>query len=159
MSELLEVGRIVKPHGLKGQVVVELWTNRPERVALGAQLTAPGRELTVRTSSPASPAAGRERWYVTFQGVDDREAADALRGQVLMAAPIDEPDSLWVHELVGRQVFEVSGESLGVVEAVEANPASDLLVLADGTLIPLTFVVHSGESGLTVKLPEGLRDL
>jgi hypothetical protein len=42
---------------------------------------------------------------------------------------------------------------------VEANPASDLLVLADGVLIPLTFVVETGERGLTVKLPEGLRDL
>jgi 16S rRNA processing protein RimM len=159
LSELLEVGRIVKPHGLKGQVVVELWTNRTERVAPGASLTAPAGDMRVTRSSQTAPSGGRDRWLVSFEGVDDRESAEALRGVVLRAESLDEPGSLWVHELVGRDVFEVSGELLGVVEAVEANPASDLLVLADGVLIPLTFVVETGERGLTVKLPEGLRDL
>jgi 16S rRNA processing protein RimM len=159
LSGLLEVGRIVKAHGLKGQVVVELWTNRSERVAPGAQLNSPRGQLRVRTSSPTAAAAGRERWLVSFDGIEDRESADSLRGAVLRAPAIDEPGSMWVHELVGSDVFEVSGELLGVVEAVEANPASDLLVLGDGMLIPLTFVVEKNERGLTVELPEGLRDL
>ena len=96
---------------------------------------------------------------VKFEGIDGREAADNLRGVVLRAAPIEEPNALWVHELVGREVFDVSGGSLGVVQAVQANPASDLLVLDDGKLIPLTFVVEAGANGLKVNLPDGLLDL
>jgi 16S rRNA processing protein RimM len=159
MSDLLEVGRIVRAHGLKGQVVVELWTNRTERVVPGALLNGSGRELRVKHSSPASPSGGRKRWVVSFDGVADRDSAEALRGEVLRAPPIDEPGALWVHELVGREVFDVAGALLGRVEAVQANPASDLLVLGDGRLIPLRFVVETGESGLTVDLPEGLLDL
>ena len=160
MGQLLEIGRIVRAHGLKGQVVVELSTNRAERVAPRARLTAgEGGELRVIHSSPMAPTGGRERWVVKFEGIDDRHAADELRGVVLRAAPIDEPDALWVHELVGREVLDVSGGSLGVVQAVQANPASDLLVLDDGKLIPLTFVVEAGATGLKVDLPEGLLDL
>ena len=160
MGQLLEIGRIVRAHGLKGQVVVELSTNRAERVAPEARLSAgEGAELRVEHSSGLAPTGGRERWVVKFEGIDDRDAADKLRGVVLRAAPIDEPNALWVHELVGREVFDVSGGSLGVVQAVQANPASDLLVLEDGKLIPLTFVVEAGATGLKVNLPEGLLDL
>ena len=160
MGQLLEIGRIVRAHGLKGQVVVELSTNRAERVAPEARLTAgDDRELRVAHSSPMAASGGRERWVVKFEGIDDRRSADELRGVVLRAAPIDEPDALWVHELVGREVFDVSVGSLGVVQAVQANPASDLLVLDDGKLIPLTFVIEAGATGLKVNLPEGLLDL
>lgn len=160
MGQLLEIGRIVRAHGLKGQVVVELSTNREERVAPEARLSVgEGGELRVTHSSRVAPTGGRARWVVKFDGIDGREAADKLRGVVLRAAPIDEPNELWVHELVGREVFDVSGASLGVVQAVQANPASDLLVLDDGKLIPLTFVVESGSTGLKVNLPEGLLDL
>ena len=159
MSDLLEVGKILRAHGLKGQVVVELWTNRTERLATGALLNGSGRELRVNHSSPAAPSGGRERWVVSFDGIADRDSAEALRGEVLRAPPIDEPGALWVHELVGRDVFDVDGAILGKVDAVQANPASDLLVLDDGRLIPLRFVVESHESGLTVDLPEGLLDL
>lgn len=157
--DLLEVGKIVRAHGLKGQVVVELWTNRSERLAPAALLAAGVRDLKVVQSSRSAPSGGRERWYVSFEGVDDRDAAEKLRGEVLRAAPIDEPDALWVHELVGQEVFDASGVSLGVVREVEANPASDLLVLDDGKLIPLTFVIEATEGGLKVNLPEGLLDL
>ena len=153
------MGRIVRAHGLKGQVVVELWTNRRERVAAGASLAANGGELRVVHSSPSSPSGGHERWVVKFEGIDGRDAAEKLRGEVLKAAPIDEPDAMWVHELVGREVFDSTGEALGVVEAVEANPASDLLVVGGGKLIPLRFVVSAGEDGLKVDLPDGLLDL
>ena len=70
---LLEVGRIVKPHGLRGDVVVELVTNRDERVAAGAVLWAGGRELEVLRARPFS-ATGAGRWIVTFGGVDDLDA-------------------------------------------------------------------------------------
>jgi 16S rRNA processing protein RimM len=94
--------------------------------------------------------------------VSTRTEAEALHGEVLFAEPIDDPDTLFVHDLIGSTVVDAtSGEELGVVESVEANPASDLLVLAgSGTLIPVRFVVERAPDGrLRVDLPEGLLDL
>jgi len=64
-----------------------------------------------------------------------------LRGQVLSAPPAVVPGALWVHELVGSELLATDGRVLGQIEAVEANPASDLMVLAGGGLVPLHFVV------------------
>jgi 16S rRNA processing protein RimM len=90
----------------------------------------------------------------------DRSAAERLRGVELEAEAVDIPGKLWVHELVGTTVFDTSGTELGSVSAVEANPASDLLVLDGGGLIPLRFVTESDtEAGtLVVDIPDGLLD-
>ena len=159
MSPLLEIGRVVRAHGLRGQVVVELWTNRPERVREGSRLVGPQGELTVTRSSQSAPSGGRERRLIAFSEVVTREAAEGLKGAVLRAESIDDDDTLWVHELVGSIVCTTGGEQIGRVEAVEANPASDLLVLEDGRLIPLTFVVDASNGTLTVDPPPGLLDL
>ncbi len=153
---LLEVGIIVKPHGLRGDVVVSLVTNRDERVAPGSVLiTDTGRELVVRRST-----VHHNRFIVTFEGIAGIDEAEALRGCSLLAAPMADPEALWVHELIGARVEDLSGEVLGVVASVQANPASDLLVLESGGLIPLRFVVGGNRGGLvTVDIPDGLLDL
>jgi 16S rRNA processing protein RimM len=153
---LLAVGRIVKPHGLRGDVIVSLTTNRHERVAVGSVLHAEdGRSFEVSRSS-----AHRGRWIVTFVGVDGIDAAEALRDTPLSAPPFEDPDALWVHDLIGSMVEDVSGTELGRVTSVEANPASDLLVLEGGALIPLRFVTGSVPgSRVTVDVPDGLLDL
>jgi 16S rRNA processing protein RimM len=145
------VGRVVKPHGLRGEVIVELVTNRFERLDPGSVLGGPAGPLEVVRSSPH-----QGRFIVAFAGVADREAADALRDAVLSAEALDDPDALWVHELVGAEVEDVAGASLGRVVAVEANPASDLLVLDGGGLVPLRFVVSSGAGRVVVDPPAGL---
>ncbi|HEX7166994.1 MAG TPA: ribosome maturation factor RimM [Acidimicrobiales bacterium] len=153
---LLEVGRVDKPHGIRGELVVSLSTNRTERVAVGSRLTTKaGRTLTVASSKPH-----QTRWIVRFEEVPDRAAADVLHGELLLAEPIDDPEELWVHELIGAVVVDAAdGRELGRVATVEDNPASDLLVLDGGALIPLRFVVSSEVGRLTVDLPEGLLDL
>jgi 16S rRNA processing protein RimM len=94
---------------------------------------------------------------VTFDGVEDRPAADHLRGRILRAPAVDVPGVWWVHELVGAELFDTAGRRLGQVVAVEANPASDLLVLEGGALVPLRFVVERVPGGrLTAEVPEGL---
>ncbi len=148
---MLEVGRVTRPHGLRGEVVVELVTNRLERVAAGAVLRSPEGDLTVERAVPHG-----DRWLVRFVGVADREAAERLRGAKLSAAAIDDPSVLWVHELVGAEVVDRDGAVLGTVSAVEANPASDLLVLEGGGLVPLTFVVETGPRRVVVDVPAGL---
>lgn len=149
----LEVGRIGKAHGLAGEVRVELWTE-DSRLAPGSVLSSDRGPLSVVSSRPH-----QDRHLVRFQGVVDREGAEALRGLMLRARPIERPGTLWVHELVGATVESSDGRELGVVAAVEANPASDLLVLADGGLVPLRFVVsHEPGQRVVVDVPDGLFD-
>ena len=144
---------MVKPHGLRGEVVVELVTDRTERLAPGSVLSTDHHPLEVTRSSPH-----QSRWIVAFAGVTDREAAEALRGTVLRAAPLHDPDALWVHELVGSEVVDPHGGRHGTVVAVQANPASDLLVLDAGQLVPLRFVVGRQPGVVVVDTPEGLLD-
>jgi 16S rRNA processing protein RimM len=149
---------VARAHGLKGQVVVELVTNRLERVAPGSLLhSRDGRVLKVTVSAPAGQAGGgRSRWVVTFAGVTGRDAADGLRGTTLLAEPIDDPRELWVHRLVGAAVVDAAGAAVGTVTAVRANPASDLLELDTGALVPLAFVTSSVPGLVTIDPPPGL---
>lgn len=153
---LLQVGTIIKPHGLRGDVIVALSTNRHERVAVGSTLSdQDGTEYRVVRSSPH-----QGRWIVTFDGYNGIDAAEALRGTDLFAPRLDDPDVLWVHDLVGSEAVDTKGAVLGTVESVQANPASDLLVLSSGALVPLRFVVASDPGvRVTIDAPDGLFDL
>jgi 16S rRNA processing protein RimM len=147
---------VVKPHGVRGEVVVDLVSNRPQRrLAAGSVLVCGAGELEVVGARPH-----QGRWLVSFSGVDDRDAAERLRGATLSAPALEgEEDALWVHELVGAEVVDTTGRSHGRVEAVEANPASDLLVLEGERLVPLVFVVERRADGtVVVDPPAGLLD-
>lgn len=150
----MEVGRIGRAHGVGGEVLVEFVTDRlPERTAVGAVLWTVDGPLQVRAARPH-----KGRWIVRFAGADDRDQAEALRGTVLSAEPLDDPDALFVHRLIGRRVVDQHGTDHGPVAAVVANPASDLLELTDGRLVPLTFLVDRNDDQLTVSVPPGLLD-
>lgn len=151
---LLEVGRVAKAHGLRGEVIVSLGTDRTERLHPGTVLSSDAGDLTVVSSQPH-----QHRFIVQFEGVHSREAAEALHGVVLRAEPIDDPGALFVHELIGMRVIDVDGVEVGVVESIEQNPASNLLVLESGGLIPLRFLVERRDDSLIVQIPEGLLDL
>jgi 16S rRNA processing protein RimM len=150
---VLEVGRILRAHGLRGEVVVDLVTNRDERMAPGTVLTTDAGPLRI-----VSARAHKGRWVVAFDGVADRSEAETLRGRVLRAEGIDDPDALWVHELIGAVVVESDGTERGRVVSIEANPAADLLVLDDGHLVPIGFVVATGGGRVVVDPPAGLFD-
>ena len=152
---LLEVGRIVKAHGIRGEVIVDLITNRPEeRMAPGSVLSSDRGDLEVLAATPH-----QDRWIVAFGGIADRNAAETYRGVVLSAEPIEGDDgTLWVHELIGSEVFDLDGRSYGPVEAVEANPASDLLVLSGDRLVPLVFVRTRLPGRVVIDPPAGLLD-
>ena len=118
-------------------------------------LYAGDRELVVATSR-----RHHGRWLVRFEGVDDRTAAEALTNLTLLADPVDsEPGELWVHELVGRPVDDRTAGRLGTVVSVQDNPAHDLLVLDNGTLVPVVFVTDSAGDAILVDVPDGLLDL
>jgi 16S rRNA processing protein RimM len=161
--KLVEVGRVLKPHGLRGQVLVDLITDRDERVGPGARLRSDAGPLVVATARRRPKRAGHtphNQWVVAFEGYDGLDAVEGLRGLVLRAEPIDDPDELWVDDLVGAEVvLGATGAPVGTCVAVVANPASDLLELDGGALVPVVFVTEHGPGRVVIDPPDGLFDL
>ena len=154
-AELLQVGVIRRPHGVKGDTYVDLISDREQRLAVGSRLWANGDWRTV-TYSKKLP----QRWLVHFEGFDDRTAIEALTNQAVFAEPVDNDDeSLWVHQLVGSLVVETGGAERGRCVSVLANPAHDILELDSGALVPVTFVLSCAEGIITIDPPAGLFDL
>ncbi|MGE5227946.1 MAG: ribosome maturation factor RimM [Planctomycetaceae bacterium] len=134
------VGVVTRAHGVRGEVAVENRSDNPDRWTVGAVLTTPeGRVLTVEAVRPH----GR-RLLVTFTGVADRTAAEALRGVELSvprsALPPLAEGEWWPHQIEGCRVTTETGRDLGVVTEVVFNPANDLWVAVDEagreTLVP-----------------------
>ena len=162
--ERREVGRIVKAHGIKGEVSVDPISPLAERFAPGVVLHAGDRTFVVVTARPH-----QGRLLIGFEGIVDRTTAEGLRGTVLTADPLPGEDDdgdgrlgddeVWVHDLVGAEVVDTAGVVLGRCTAVVENPASDLLELESGALIPLVFHVEHGDGRVVVDPPPGLLDL
>jgi 16S rRNA processing protein RimM len=148
----LEVGRIIKAHGLKGQVLVDLWTDRIERLDTGASLESDRGPLVVLAAG-----AHQDRFIVSFDRIESREDAELWRGVVLRAPRLHDEQAIWIDELFGAEVYDATGVSRGRVVEVEANPASDIMVLDSGALVPLTFVTRvEANVRVDVEVPEGL---
>jgi 16S rRNA processing protein RimM len=188
---LLVVGQIGRPHGIRGEVSVQVRTDAPEErfVAGSAFTTEVPRDRRVSTGPAAPPAPGAPykvpaelkleslRWHqgrviAQFEGVHDRNIAEALRGVLLQvdSATVDEPDDpdeFNDHQLVGLAVVGVDGAELGTVARIDHAPSSDLIVLdrAEGGTALIPFVtamvptVDLAAGRLIVDLPEGLLDL
>lgn len=152
---LLEVGHIRRAHGLRGEVFVQLLSDSDARVAPGSEMFADGERLVVETSRTASNG----RRVVKFAEIADRTAAETYANRSLRGRPIEDPDALWVHEMIGRRVVETDGTDRGRCVSVLANPAADLLELASGALVPSNFVVSIDSDMITVDTPDGLFDL
>jgi 16S rRNA processing protein RimM len=125
------VGRIGRPHGLRGEVIVQVRTDSPgQRFTVGTQFdVGAGRTLTVDAARPHSGVL-----LVRFAGVADRDAAAQLRGLVLTIEAtelpdLDDPDEFYDHQLEGLAAVGPDGAVLGTVREVVHAPASDLLVL------------------------------
>ena len=151
---LLEVGRLGRAHGIRGEMFVSLTSDRVERVAEGSSLEAEGMWLTIVASRPS---AGR--FIVSFAEIESRNDAEQMTGKVLRAHPLDDPEALWVHEMIGAMVVDVEGTEWGRCVAVVANPASDLIELDSGALVPSVFVVESSAENIVINPPEGLFEL
>jgi 16S rRNA processing protein RimM len=151
---------------LRGDVVVHSDSDHPGRFAPAAVFVVdgdPDRALTVDRSTPVPGG-----FIVTFAGVHDRDAADALRGATLFIhaaqrRPLDE-DEYWLDDLVGAVAVDTAGGVLGTVTGVEFGEAQDRIVvtLPDGVAVEVPFVeaivtaVSPGESRVVIDPPEGL---
>lgn len=140
------VGRIGRPHGLKGEVTVEVRTDDPEgRLAPGTSV-----RTDPAAAGPLTVGAGRVhggRLLLAFEGYDDRGAAERLRG-VLLVADVDpgerpeDPEEFFDHQLVGLLVRTVGGEDVGVLHEVLHLPGQDVLAVRrpDGGEVLVPFV-------------------
>ncbi|TDD52002.1 ribosome maturation factor RimM [Saccharopolyspora elongata] len=169
--QTLAVGRIVRPHGVRGELVVEVLTDSPElRFAPGSVLGMQRRGV-VRAQNLTVTAARQHagRLLVRAEGVEGRDAAEELRGVLLTVSsdvlePIDDPDEFHDHELIGLRVERVSGEEVGEVREVLHTPAGELLSVrtTDGREVLVPFVaeivpeVGLAAGRLVVDPPEGL---
>ncbi len=143
-SDLVLVGRVVKPQGRRGEVAVEVFSDRPERFPTlrRAFVAGPGGEPREVRVEGAFPHKGR--YVVKLEGVDSIDAAETLRGLELRIpdedlAPLPE-GSYYHHQLAGLEVVDENGAPMGAVaEVMETAAATRILVVRgkDGeTLLP-----------------------
>ncbi len=144
------VGRIGKPHGIRGEVTVEVRTDEPERrFADGTALRVEpprGSAFAVPTLTVASTRWHTGTLLASFEEIADRNAAEAARGVLLhLEIPADEspedPDEFYDHQLVGLAAHDLRGERLGEVTGL-MHGAQDLLVVTtpDGREALVPFV-------------------
>ncbi|MGB3474982.1 MAG: ribosome maturation factor RimM [Mycobacterium sp.] len=169
----LTVGRVVKAHGIRGELVVDVRTDDPElRFAPGATLHArksgaPQRDYVVEAARPHGA-----RLLVRLAGVGDRDGADALRGSMFVVdsadlPPITEPDTYYDHQLEGLQVRTVAGEEIGTVTEVLHTAAGELLAIKriDGRELLVPFIaafvpsVSLADNAVVIEPPDGLLEL
>jgi 16S rRNA processing protein RimM len=167
----LVVGQVVRPHGIRGEVVVEVTTDEPAtRFAAGTALVTDPAGAGPLTVEAARPHQGR--LIVAFEGVPDRAGAEALRGVKLCVDSADlpfpaDPDEFHDFQLIGLTAVGESGEALGEIVRVDHGPGADLLVLrrpgGPDALVPFVKAivpsVDLAAGRVVLTPPEGLLDL
>lgn len=167
-SEFVLVGRVVKPHGLRGEVLVRSLTENPDRFAAGAELLL-GPDLD--SAEPVLVEGSRDHkgaLLVYFQGFTSIEEAETLREWLIFvdAAELTEladEDAFWEHQVVGLLVVHEDGRELGRVREVFTRPAQDLWSVDTPTgevLFPaakeLVVSVDRDAGRVVINPPEGL---
>ncbi|GAA0951504.1 ribosome maturation factor RimM [Streptomyces rhizosphaericus] len=166
----LVVARIGRAHGIKGEVTVEVRTDEPE-LRLG-----PGAVLATEPASagPLTIESGRVhsgRLLLRFEGVRDRNAAEALRN-ILLIAEVDpevlpeDPEEFYDHQLIDLDVVTVDGTEVGRISEISHLPYQDLLVVKrpDGGEVMIPFVsevvpeIDLEEQRAVIDPPPGLLD-
>ena len=168
--EFVTIGRILKPHGVKGAIRVQPLTDDPERFSLLHRVFLTRDEVT-RTPFTVSRVQRSNRYIIlSFEGIISVEEADQWR-EAYIEIPRNEclplpAGSFYYFELIGLDVHTEQGERVGEIEDIFSTPASDIYVVRDGdreVLIPAVqeFVVRiDPEEGVVVISPiEGLLEL
>jgi 16S rRNA processing protein RimM len=173
VTDFAVVGRIRKPHGIRGDLVVEGLCDEPEAIfAAGRRIflspigpaTAP-TEMRITSARPF-----KEGWIVALHGLSDRNEVESWRGREFLV-PDDElsppsDDELWLHEIVGSRVVQVDGTAVGeVVDLFEVPQGLLLDVRTARGVVSIPFVeaivvgVDRPSRTLTIDPPDGLLEL
>jgi 16S rRNA processing protein RimM len=169
-DDLVVVARVARPHGRRGEVILNLETDFPE------QRFAPGNRLMIRRGAEAESLVVRSVWFmkarpvVGFEGFESIDDAETLAGHELRI-PADEladlpPGMFYHHDLVGCRVETAGGELVGEVVAVEGSGEASRLVVATPRgeeLVPLASemvpVVDPPARRIVIAAPDGLLGL
>ena len=169
-DELVVVARVARPHGRRGEVILNLDTDFPER------RFAPGNRLMVRRGADPETLVVSSVWFmrdrpvVGFEGIESIDDAETLAGRELRI-PSDEladlpPGTYYHHDLIGCRVESAGGDAIGEVVAVEGSGQASRLVVQTPRgeeLIPLARemvpVVDTQRRRIVVEAPEGLLGL
>jgi len=155
----VRVGRILKAHGVKGEVVVVSESDSPERFIHGATfITEFDTTLTVR-----SIRVHKDGMIVAFEGITERSAAEELRGTTLFI-PVGErrkleDEEFWPEDLEGLEVRDPQGRLLGRITGVIVGDAQDRLLIRSGDrAVEVPFVAElvpevRPESGFVTVVP------
>jgi 16S rRNA processing protein RimM len=169
----LILGRVVKAHGLTGELVVDVRTDDPElRFAPGEVLRARGSDRRERSFAVETVRAHGNRLLVRLAGVADRDTADSLRGSVFVIdtadlPPIDEADTYYDHQLEGLRVRTTAGADVGTVTEVLHTSGGELLAVnrenASELLVPFVSAIVTSvslaDNLVEIDPPEGLLEL
>lgn len=169
LEDRVIIGRVVKPHGLKGQVVVEVLTDFPKRFFEGLRVGLSGARAAAREARVVAVRPQRERLLLTFEGVSDVAGAEQLRSAELSVSAQDvaprPPGYVYHWEIEGAEAFDASGRRLGRVAALSDVGGRPILVLetpAGSRDVPFTrpIVVSVDVAGGRIVLdpPPGLLD-
>ena len=165
------VGRIGRPHGIRGEVTVEVRTDAPDaRFAPGSVLGADPARVGPLTVAAVRWHSGR--LLLLVEGSHDRTSAEALRGIVLSAEVDDDevpedPEEFFDHQLRGLAVVTTDGTAIGVVDDVVHLPGQDLLSVRreGGREVLVPFVtemvpeIDLGAGRVVIDPPPGLLNL
>lgn len=124
---MIDVGRIVAVHGIKGEVKVASLSSNPRRFKKGSKLTI---EKTGELAAIATVRPQNDLFLIRFEGVEDRNTAETLKGSMLQipqedAAPLPHGE-YYFFQLEGLEVITEEGESLGTITDLMANGANDV---------------------------------
>jgi 16S rRNA processing protein RimM len=169
----LVVGRVVKAHGITGELVVEVRTDDPDtRFAPGSTLRGQSRSGAERTYAVQSVREHGGRLLLRLAGVVDRNTAEDLRGTVFVVdtadlPPIEDSDEYYDHQLEGLRVLTTGGVPVGTVAEVLHTAAGELLAVRteDGREVLVPFVgaivtsVSMTDQNIVIDPPEGLLEI
>ncbi len=156
----VEAGCIINTHGVKGEVKIEVWLDSPAFMKRFARVFVDGKETEVE-----SARVQKSFLLCKLRGVDDVGAAMALKGKVVSVAREDArlPEgSFFLQDIIGAQVVDEQGKTVGTLTDVLECPASNIYVVTgeEEHLIPAVpaFILHTDpENGvITVRLIEGM---
>jgi 16S rRNA processing protein RimM len=166
--QLLPVGRVARAHGVRGRIVLAPYNAHSEGLDRVAALWLRVGGSVPKRFEVARAERAAQGYLVALRGIDDRDAASALRGHEALVArselPVAEEGEMYAADLVGYAVQDQSGGARGEVVGLESAGLQELLRVRNGgreSLVPFALVKEVDEERrrMVIEVPDGLFEL